>query len=135
MAVVVALHLVFGSLYMVVSFFLAGWAWRLYRRRAPLPPLFWRVLTGTILLFGLEVVIGLTLLWGFHIHPPTKLHFLYAALALLSVVGQVLLGPEGSVGRMVREEGTLNEAGTYAVLTVLAGLFALRLLMTGLGLP
>jgi heme A synthase len=127
--------LVLGSLYMVVSFFLAAWAYRWHRRRQALPPGFWRVQTGTIHLFTLQVLVGLVLLLGFHLHPPTKLHYLYAALLLLTVAAQLLLAPDRALGRMVREEGTLREAGTYAVLALLAGLFALRLLMTGLGLP
>lgn len=135
MGLVIALHLYIGWVFMLGSFFLAAWAYRCYRRHVPLSARFWRVQRGGMHLLGLQVVVGLVLWLGFHAHLPTKLHLMYAVLAMLAVLAQLLLHPDRSLGRMIREEGTFNESGAFALLTLLAGLFALRLLMTGLGMP
>jgi hypothetical protein len=134
-AVVLDVHLLLGLAFLVLSFGLAGWAYALHRRRAALPEAFWRLQRGGAHLLALQVVVGLVLRFGFRLRPPTALHFLYAALAVLSVAAQMGLDPRRSLGRMLREEGRLREAGACALLALLAGLFALRLYMTGVGLP
>ena len=126
-------HLYLGLVFMAASLILALWAYLLHRRRRPLPGPYWRMQTAALALLGIQVLVGLSMLAiGLR---PVPLHYLYAALAIAAGVGQLLLRPGGSLGRMLREEGALSESGAFAILTLLAGLFALRLYMTGVGLP
>lgn len=133
-AVLPLIHLYLAWAFMAASFALALWAYLLYRHRRALPPPYWRLQSGTMHALGLEILLGLGQL-AVGLRPPDRLHLLYAFLATAAVAAQVLLRPDRSLGRMVREERALSEAGTYALLTALAGLFALRLYMTGVGLP
>jgi hypothetical protein len=125
-------HLYLDWAFMGASFALALWAYLLYRGRRPLPAPFWTVETWTARALGLQILIGLALL-ALGLRPPDALHYLYAFLVTADVGAQEALRPERSLGRMIREERSLSEAGTYALLTVLAALFALRLYMTGSG--
>jgi len=108
------------------------WGYLLHRRKRPLPPVYWHLLRGTAGLLGLQIVLGI-LFVSLHLLPKQGLHFMYAGLLTLTVVAWELLRPTAALGRILREEGRFGEAGVYALLTMLAALFALRLLMTGLG--
>lgn len=128
------LHEIIGLLFLLGSLFAAIWAYIAYRRRRDLPPGYWHLLRGTAGLLALQVILGI-LFVSLHMMPREPIHFMYAGLVTLTVAACELLRPTASLGRILREEGNFREAGVYAALTLLAALFALRLWMTGLGMP
>lgn len=126
-------HQAIGLLFLVGSVVEAAWGYVLHRRKRALPDAYWKMLRGTTGLLGLQIVAGI-LFVSLHMFPSQSLHFMYAALVTLTVAACEILRPKAALGRILREEGHLGEAGIYAVLTMLSALFALRLWMTGLGM-
>jgi heme A synthase len=130
--ILLRLHLVVGLAFLLASAALAVWAFARHRRRQPLPAAYWPALRAAAALLGVQIVLGVTFV-ALHLRPAQNLHFLYAGLVTLGVAAQEMLRPTASLGKMLREEGGFNEAGTYAVLTGAVALLTLRLWMTGLG--
>ena len=122
-----------GLLFLAGSTVLGIWAFACYRRRLALPRPYWMALRVTAALLAVQVILGLTFV-GAHMLPQDRLHFMYAGLVTLGVAAQELLRPTASLGRMLREEGGFNEAGTYALITIVVALLTLRLWMTGIGM-
>ncbi len=134
LAVLLFLHLYVGLTFMFGMLGLSIWAYVLMRRRQSLPERFFRALRLLAGLFGFQLLSGLLFIALGHL-PKDLLHFLYAGLALLAVGASEMLRPTASFGRILREEGHFKEAGVFALVAVAAFLFALRLWMTGVGLP
>ena len=128
------LHLYVGLTFMFGMLGLSIWAYVLLRRKQSLPERFFRALRILAGLFAFQVLSGVLFLALGHL-PKDVLHLLYAGLALLSVGASEMLRPTASFGRILREEGNFKEAGVFALVAALAFLFALRLWMTGVGLP
>ena len=127
------IHLTVGLLFLAVSTVLGIWAFGCYRRRLALPRSYWTALRVAAALLAVQIVVGLTFVAA-HMLPRDRLHFMYAGLVTLGVAAQELLRPTASLGRTLREEGGFNEAGTYAIITIVVALLTLRLWMTGLGM-
>ena len=128
--VLVIVHLVLGIALLAVSAVLAVWAFVIYRRRQPLPPAYWRALQLPAGLLVVQILTGLVFLTQGR-RPGDPLHFMYAGLITAGIAAQQLLQPRAAMGRMMRREGTFNEAGTYALITFVVALLAMRLWQTG----